>query len=81
MGPVEEERSLEKDAIALKACENDYSNKDKTKYSVSMPAEKDKKPEIKNEIMFFVLFKVIYDYHECTLVGLIWMINMPSFAS
>ena len=43
---VEEERSLEKDAIALKACENDYSNKDKTNNSVSKPAEKDKNLEV-----------------------------------
>ena len=45
MGPVEEERSPDEDADALKACDIEVKNKDKTKPSVSKPAEKDKKPE------------------------------------
>ena len=46
MGPIEEERSPDEDADALKVCDIEENNKDKTKPSVSKPAENDKKPEI-----------------------------------
>ena len=40
-------RSLEKDTIAMKPCENDYNNKDKTKkLFLSQQKKIKKKPEI-----------------------------------
>ena len=51
MGPVEEERSPDEDADALKACEIRENNKYKTKTSVSRPAENDNKPESMNYIL------------------------------
>ena len=45
MGPVEEERSPDEDADALRASEIKENKRDKTKLSVSKPAENDNKPE------------------------------------